>query len=146
MLEKLRTKEDIEVFAKYKLDLIKLHQEYANKIGLFDSKVDNYKQEDTLKHLNKKDYYQFLIKDDGKNIGALEYKITKSDIDNNKIIYIKFLYIIEEFRKKGIGKKIIKELQKKNYRIELECWYEMPANYFYETLGMKKIKTRYVLN
>ena len=76
----------------------------------------------------------------------LLYKITKSDIDNNKIIYIKFLYIIEEFRKKGIGKKIIKELQKKNYRIELECWYEMPANYFYETLGMKKIKTRYVLN
>lgn len=146
MLEKLRTEEDIEVFAKYKLDLIKLHQEYANKIGLFDSKVDNYKQEDTLKHLNKKDYYQFLIKDDGKNIGVLEYKITKSDIDNNKIIYIKFLYIIEEFRKKGIGKKIIKELQKKNYRIELECWYEMPANYFYETLGMKKIKTRYVLN
>lgn len=54
ILEKLRTEEDIEVFAKYKLDLIKLHQEYANKIGLFDSKVDNYKQEDTLKHLNKK--------------------------------------------------------------------------------------------
>lgn len=146
MLEKLRTEENIEVFAKYKQDLIKLHQEYANKIGLFDSKVDNYKQEDTLKHLNKKNYYQFLIKEDEKNIGVLEYKITKSDIDNNKIIYIKFLYIIEEFRKKGIGKKIIKELQKKNYRIELECWYEMPANYFYETLGMKKIKTRYVLN
>ena len=145
MLQKLRTKEDVELFAKYKVDLIKLHQEYANKLGLFDNIVDKYNKEDALKHLNVKNYYQFLIKEDNKDIGILEYKITKSDIDNSKILYINDLYIIEEYRKSGIGKKIIKELQNKHYRIELECWYEMPANYFYEDLGMKKIKTRYML-
>lgn len=145
MLEELKTKEDVELFAKYKVDLIKLHQEYAKKLGLFDNKVDSYNKDDALKHLNQKDHYQFLIKEDNKDIGILEYKVTKSDIDNSKIIYINVLYIIEEYRKSGIGKKIIKELQNKHYRIELECWYEMPANYFYETLGMKKIKTRYML-
>ena len=145
MLQKLKTEEDIEIFVKYKVDLIKLHQEYAKKLGLFDNKVDTYNKDDAIKHLNAKNYYQFLIREDNKDIGILEYKITKSDIDNSKILYINVLYIIEEHRKSGIGKKIIKELQKKNYRIELECWYEMPANYFYETLGMKKIKTRYML-
>ena len=145
MLQELKTKEEVELFAKYKVDLIKLHQEYAKKLGLFDNKVDSYNKDDALKHLNQNDYYQFLIKEDNKDIGILEYKITKSDIDNNDILYINVLYIIEEYRKSGVGKKIIKELQNKHYRIELECWYEMPANYFYEALGMKKIKTRYVL-
>ena len=145
MLQKLKTEEDIELFAKYKVDLIKLHQEYAKKLGLFDNKVDSYNKNDAIKHLSHKNYYQFLIKEDNQYIGILEYKITKSDIDNSKILYINVLYIIEEYRKSGIGKKIIKELQKKHYRIELECWYEMPANYFYEALGMKKIKTRYML-
>ena len=60
-------------------------------------------------------------------------------------LYILMFYIVEEYRKSGIGKKIIKELQNKHYRIELECWYEMPANYFYEALGMRKIKTKYML-
>ena len=145
MLQELRTKEDVELFAEYKVDLIKLHQEYAKNLGLFDNKVDRYNKEDALKHLNTKNYHQFLIKEDNKNIGILEYKITKSDIDNNEILYIKVLYITEEHRKSGIGKKIIKELQNQHHRIELECWYEMPANYFYEALGMKKIKIRYML-
>lgn len=145
MLQELKTKKDIELFAEYKVDLIKLHQEYANKLGLFDNKVDHYNQDDALKHLNQKNYYQFLIKEDNQYIGILEYKITKSDIDNSKIIYINVLYIKETFRKKSIGKKIIKGLQKEQYRIELECWYEMPSNYFYEALGMKKIKTKYML-
>ena len=33
-----------------------------------------------------------------------------------------------------------------NYRIELECWYEMPANNLYKSLGMRKIKTRYMMD
>ena len=106
MLQKLKTEEDIEIFAKYKVDLIKLHQEYAKKLGLFDNKVDTYNKDDAIKHLNAKNYYQFLIREDNKDIGILEYKITKSDIDNSKILYINVLYIIEEHRKSGIGKKI----------------------------------------
>ena len=40
MLQELRTKEDVELFAEYKVDLIKLHQEYAKNLGLFDNKVN----------------------------------------------------------------------------------------------------------
>ena len=38
------------------------------------------------------------------------------------------------------------ELKKKKYRIELECWYNMPSNEFYKSLGMKEIKTCYMLD
>ena len=99
MLQELKTKEDIELFAKYKVDLIKLHQEYAKKLGLFDNKVDSYNKDNAIKNLNQKNLYQFLIK----------------------------------------------ELQNKHYRIALECCNEMPTNYFYETLGMKNMKTNYIL-
>lgn len=45
-----------------------------------------------------------------------------------------------------IDKKVIESLRKLNYRIELECWYGMPVNNLYKSLGMKEIKTRYMLN
>lgn len=76
----------------------------------------------------------------------MEYQITESIIDKKEILYIKKLYIKERFRGKGIGKKVIESLRKLNYRIELECWYGMPVNNLYKSLGMKENKTRYMLN
>ena len=46
----------------------------------------------------------------------------------------------------GLGKKVINELRKMQYRIELECWYNMPANDLYKSLGAKEIKTRYMFD
>lgn len=144
MLKKVE-KNDIQTFGKYKVDLIKYHQQYANKLGLFDEVVEKYDFNDAIKNVGKDGFYQFLIMNNDKEVGILEYKITKSDIDKKDIIYIKNIYIEESFRGIGLGKKVINELRKMQYRIELECWYGMPSNELYKSLGAKEIKTRYVL-
>lgn len=145
MLKEVITNYEIELFGKYKVELIKYHQEYANKLGLQDQMVEKYNINNAIRHIKENGYYQFLIINDNKTIGILEYQITKSDIDSKDILYLKNIYIKEEYRGKGIGKKVIKELQKLNYRIELECWYGMPSNELYKSLGAKEIKTRYIL-
>lgn len=147
MLQNVSSDDEIKEFGKMKVKLIKYHQQFAKKLGLVDCVVDNYSYEDAIRYIGKKDYYQFLIRNDKDgNIGILEYQITESDIDKNKVIYIKDLYIDEKYRGNGIATEVINELKNKGYRIELECWYEMPANNLYKKLGMKEIKTRYMLN
>lgn len=146
MLKEVKTEQEIKLFGKYKVDLIKYHQQYANKLGLQDQMVDKYNYNDAIRHIGEKNYYQFLIINNDKGVGILEYQITKSDIDKKDIIYIKNIYIEESFRGIGLGKKVINELRKMKYRIELECWYNMPANDLYKSLGAKEIKTRYMFD
>ncbi len=145
LLKKLDSNNEIETFAKYKVKLIKFHQQYAQKLGLFDSVVESYNFQDAIRHIDEKGYFQFLILLESEIIGIIEYQITNSDIDKNEILYIKDIYIDDNFRGKGIGKEVINSLKKLNYRIELECWYEMPANNLYKSLGMRVIKTRYMM-
>ena len=146
LLKKIDCDNDIEIFGKYKVELIKFHQQYAQKLGLFDNIVDNYNYDDAIRHIDEKGYFQFLIQIENKTVGIIEYQITKSDIDQEKILYIKNIYIDNNFRGKGVGKEVIKLIKALNYRIELECWYGIPANNLYKSLGMKEIKTRYMMN
>lgn len=146
LLKKLNCDNDIEIFGKYKVELIKFHQQYAQKLGLFDNVVDNYNYDDAIRHIDEKGYFQFLIQVENEIVGIIEYQITNSDIDKKKILYIKDFYIDDNFRGKGIGKEVMKLLKELNYRIELECWYEMPANNLYKSLGMREIKTRYMMD
>lgn len=44
--------------------------------------------------------------------------------------------INNNFRGKKFEKEVIRLLKILNYRIELECWYEMTANNLYNDLGM----------
>lgn len=146
-LKKLDTKSDIDLFAKYKVSLIKLHQQCAEKIGLNDQKVKEYDENDAIRHIGKSNYYQFIIIYNNQEVGIIEYNIETSDIDNLKILYIKNIFIDSKYRKLGIGKAVLLEIRKQtNLRIELECWYGMPANDLYKNLGMKEIKTRYIWN
>lgn len=146
MLRKLVAQKDIEIFGEYKLELIKFHQEWAKKLGLFDKVVDKYTYDRAIKHINEDGYFQFLINHENEDIGIVEYKLEHSEIDSKKIIYVSCLYIKEKYRGLGFGKSIINELKKQNMRIELECWYEMPANNMYKSMGMKEIKTRYMFD
>lgn len=146
MLKKVQNYNETEEFGKYKMDLIKEHQYYANKLGLYDMVVDKYNINDALRHIGQKNYYQFLIMHDNQSIGMVEYKIEKSEIDNRDILYLKDIYMKKEFRGIGFGRKVFNELKKLKYRIELECWYSMPANNFYKSLGGKELKTRYMID
>ena len=145
-LKEVNSNNDIKTFGEYKVELIKFHQEYAEKLGLFDKVVDNYNFNDAIRHIKQKGYFLFLIQTENKTVGILEYKITESDIDQKKILYIKNIYIDNNFRGKGVGKGVIKLIKTLNYRIELECWYGIPANNLYKSLGMKEIKTQYMMN
>ena len=146
MLKEVKTNMEIQQFGKYKVDLIKYHQQFANQLGLHDSIVENYNVEDATRHIGKYNYFQYLIIHNNEPVGILEYQITKSNIDNEDILYIKDIYIDESYRGHGLGKEVINELRKKNYRIELECWYGMPSNHLYQSLGAKEIKVRYMLD
>ena len=146
MLKKVESFNETEEFGRYKVELIKEHQYYANRLGLYDIVVDKYNINDALRHINEKNYFQFLIMKDNQSIGIVEYKIDISEIDNKEILYLKDIYIKKEFRGKGFGKQVLNELEKLNYRIELECWYGMPANNFYKSFGFKEIKTRYMID
>lgn len=146
MLKKVKSDEEINKFGIYKVKLIKEHQYYANKLGLNDIVVDKYNINDALKHIGEKNHYQFLILENDQDVGIVEYKIIKSEIDNKEILYLKDIYIKTDYRGKGLGTKVLNELKKSNYRIELECWYGMPSNNFYKSFGFKEIKTRYMLD
>lgn len=146
MLKRLESQKEIKEFGRYKVELIKEHQYYANNLGLYDMVVDKYSINDALRHIDQKNYYQFLIINDKQSIGMVEYKIENSEIDNKEILYLKDIYIKKEFRGKGLGRKVLNELKKLNHRIELECWYGMPANNFYKSFGFKELKTRYMID
>lgn len=144
-LKEVEGSDEAELFGRYKVKLVKYHQKYANELGLFDDKVARYNLKEALKHINEPNWYQYLIMFDDKAVGIIEYQILKSEIDNGDIIYISDIYIEQDYRNKGIGKQIIQNLKKSNKRIELECWYDLPANGFYKSIGMKKLKTVYML-
>lgn len=145
-LKKIDNTNEIETYGKYKVELINFHQQYAQRLGLFDEVVDSYNYNDAIRNINKKGFFQFLIQTENKTVVMIEYQIIKFDIDKKKILYIRDIYIDENYRGKGIGKEVMNLLKILNYIIELECWYEMPANNLYKALGMRVIKTRYMMN
>lgn len=104
--KRLEFDSDIQVFGNYILDLIKYHQKYANKLGLFDKVVDLYTYENAIRHIGEERYHQYLIVHKGIEVGAIEYKHCRSEIDGESIIYIGKLYISEEYRGKGIAKEV----------------------------------------
>jgi len=145
ILKIVKTTEDIETFSKYKLECIKYHQEFANKLGLHDLVVENYKLEDTIKYLGKKDYYQYLIECDNKYVGMIECCKMESKIDQAKYIELLNIYIDEKYRDKQIARNAINNLKERfSLRIELDCWYNLPANHLYKSMGMKETKVRYM--
>lgn len=144
-LKPLINESDVNLFIDYKLKEIKYHQYYANLIGLNDEKVNTYSSKDAVRNIGKENYFQNLICVNDEIVGIVEYCLMKSEIDEKEIIYLKNIYINEENRHKGYAEKVLNFIKdKNNKRIELECWYNIPAKNLYKKLGMKEIKTRYM--
>lgn len=144
-LRKVESNKDIDLFVKYKVSLVKYHQQYANTIGLVDKIVENYNENDAKKHIGENNFFQYIVEYENNDVGILEYSIEISDIDNESILYVNKLFIDCKYRNLGIGKEVLLKIKNEtDLRIELECWYGMPANELYKDLGMKEIKTRYI--
>ena len=93
---------DIDKLMEYKKNTI---YEYAKDLSNREKKrIDNYIKNEVPKSI--KDYYNIVI--DNKIIGC----VLLEDKDDGKIL--DELYLEEEYRNKGIGSDIIKNIQKNN--------------------------------
>lgn len=97
-----------------------------------DSKVINYIKQDVKKSIKDTK----MIMDGNKTIGML----TTCPIDNGKWWYIGEIYLIPEYRGKGIGSELLKEQIQNHDRIKLQVGYSNnKAKRLYESLGFKVI-------
>ncbi len=145
-LRKVTSNKDIALFVKYKVLLIKYHQQYANALGLVDKIVEKYNEKDAKKHIGENNFFQYIIEFENNDAGILEYSIKTSDIDNKSILYIKNVFIDSKYRGFGIGKEVLLKIRNEtDFRIELECWYGMPANELYKKFRNEGIKDKIYL-
>lgn len=96
---------------------------------------------------NKENFYK-VVSIDNKIVGFVSYgKNRDTEADNLGEVYA--IYILEEFHKKGIGKKLISyvknDLKEKGYT-SLVIWTleENPNKKFYEKLGGKEFSNRQI--
>lgn len=142
----VKSEHNDKFFKKLYKQLLDEHQTYANKLGLIDPIIENY---DLLKldRTNNKNIMNYKIKMiDGLQwayVGVLRIEIMYTDIYNpgHLYCYIHGLKVATETHQ-GVATMILDSLKEIFGAIELECWYDMPANYLYNKLG-KKLYTRY---
>ncbi len=109
----------------------------------FLDKLDPYSLDNIKKCQNKIDEY-LIYEIDNSIVGILRYgKNKKNYPDEYGEIYV--LYIKEEYKRKGIGKELVKyafDILKENYKyILISTLKENPANEFYKKIGGKHIGT-----
>ena len=99
---------------------------------------DEHISEKTLKHkIENKEVY--VVKNNGKIIGWLRYNLFWDNIP-----FINMIYILEECRKMGIGKELVKhwehEMKQNGYKNVLTSTQSNEdAQHFYRKLGYKEI-------
>lgn len=142
--QKVQTKEDIRIFARLKIELVKYHMEYARKHGIADMDIEKYDYEHACENVFNRE--SFLLKLHNVVIGILQTEKQQSEIDGNPILYVHALYFCEEYRDKGFGIYVLKYLcNTYKLRIECTCWYDIPASNLYQKVGFKNMYTRYFL-
>jgi len=96
------------------------------------------------KNFDENNNMQYIIKDDdGKIIGFLKLNRT----DDNKTIEMQSLYLLKDYQKKGIGRKLFEkafeEARKLRYKkMKIGCLEGNPSNGFYLKMGGKLIGRR----
>lgn len=111
-----------------------IDQDFLDKLPLSMPKEDLEKKKKEITE-GKSNY---IVAEDGeKIIGMLKY--SKADQENDTA-EIKALYILKEYQKQGIGKKMVnmatKEMAKAKYKnMIIGCIAQNPANEFYEKIG-----------
>lgn len=139
--------ENISYFAEKIIVLVKGHTEYANKMGIFDSVVNNYGLKDVVKHFNDFNYRHYIIRNNNVNCGVLQVKLRESTFDGCLCLHICKIWSDKSVL--GILRFVIEELKNRYPEInsvELECWYDLPANDIYEHLGFQCYCKKYRLD
>lgn len=135
-----------QFFCKSILNLIKYHNEFAIKLEYDDKILKDYTVNDAKSDFENPRYRHYIIVCNNKKIGVLKYKISTFDVE--KIPSIKITKLWTDGSIHGVTNKVI-EFIKRSYPeigvIELDCWYNLPAEHIYKKLGFKPVFTRYTL-
>lgn len=116
-----------------------------------DSFLDNlYLNEEerannSYNNFNEKENHQYVLEVDNNIVGFIKVGASNSNYDNCGEIYA--LYIINGYKNKGYGKKLIevgiKELKEMKFnKMIIGCLDGNPSNKFYEHIGGKLIEQR----
>ena len=111
------------------MTIIDLTEEQAEdieeRLEAFDESYITYKMDGEIR---------IGIEDDGKLVAGLDACIT-----NFKILYVPTVFVDEEYRRKGLGARLMREMEKRaaamgvnNIRLDT---YDWQGKEFYETLG-----------
>lgn len=138
--------EDVEQMISILEQISKLH--YENRPDIFKEKSKSEMQKIAIDEINNIDKKIIIATDDTSKIyGLLICKIKEVkghiNLKDTKTLWIEELGVDENYRKRGIGKQLLKEageIAKKLEckRIELNCWnFNKDAINFYKSIGMK---------
>lgn len=136
---------DVKQIAIIMEQISRIH--YENRPEIFKEKSKKEIEDDVIQTIKNKERTILVATDESLNIcGVLIYKIKEVknhiNLKDSRTLWIDELGVDEKCRKKGIGKTLMKEVEKiakseECSRIELNCWnFNENAIKFYERQGM----------
>ena len=146
MLEfrEVTSENELNILCEMKVELMDYLVQYANKFNIQDDELMKYSMEQALSTIHQRVNYLIFLNEEPVGMSQIQEQI--SDVDNRPILFVHSLYIKPLIQKRGIGGKYLRYLCRKyNKRIEIECWYDIPAKSLYERAGFLPMMTRYVL-
>lgn len=136
---------------KLKFDLLKNYPEYINKLKelYWDEWSDSLKTELNIKCFSEfnlsNDIIFYIVLDNNNLVGSIALSpldLNTNDTCSNLTPWLSYVYILPEYRNKGIASKMIKWfLEKENIR-PMYLWCKHSLETFYEQFGFKVIEKR----
>lgn len=148
MLLNILNKDNLLKFGEYKFLAVKESKKCMLDSNIEDHRLLNYEFDKAFIHIGEDNYMEYLITldDDFTNIiGAIEYHTEISEISNDEIIFIDFIYIDKRYSDNEYEIKVLQELKNMlNKQIEINCYYNSKIKKICKKIG-REVYTKYML-
>lgn len=113
------------------MNIVDLNEEQVDEI---ETRLETYDENYITYKMNGS--IQIGMEDDGKLIAGLDACVTTF-----KILYVSTVFVDEEYRRKGIGERLIREMEKRAFEMGVNTirldTFDWQGKDFYEALGCK---------
>ena len=113
------------------MNFVDLNEEQVDEI---ETRLETYDENYITYKMNGS--IQIGMEDDGKLIAGLDACVTTF-----KILYVSTVFVDEEYRRKGIGERLIREMEKRAFEMGVNTirldTFDWQGKDFYEALGYK---------